>query len=500
MKRAGLLALLIWLVPCLGHAVEGFNEQTAAAVFSAALTFITPRTLEVESIPQLTIWGLRGLMTIDPAIAAELRDSDLVVRQNGKAIFTAPLPDSTSAADWGALAARASAAACDVSQPLRNAGTQGIIRSFFDELFNHLDPYSRYVPPGAADAERDRRSGEAGLGITVARTRAGMIVRDVVPGSPADDAGLRPGDSLQSVDDHVVRGEDAETVQGWVRGAESSAVHLVWRSRGRLRATDIERALVPPQTVTAERLGDVVLIHISGFSADTDDQFAAALEAGLAGHRVRGFVVDLRGNRGGLLREAVSVVGEVLTTGIVVTTAGRNPQSSRVWQSGTGGDGAKGRPIVILVDGRTASAAEIMAAALEDNGRAVIVGSSTLGKGLVQTIAPLPDGGELFVTWSRVLAPGGWPIQGLGVMPQVCTSLGEEQLKAQLASLAAGQQSFALALQRHDAARAPLPVAQVVDLRNACPAAEGRDADLDAAGFLLSHPAAYQAALQSAIP
>ncbi len=235
-----------------------------------------------------------------------------------------------------------------------------------------------------------------------------------------------------------------------------------------------------------------------GFSADTDDQFAAALEAGFAGHRVRGLVVDLRGNRGGLLREAVSVVDQVLTTGIVVTTAGRNPQSSRVWQSGTGDDGAMGRPIVVLVDGRTASAAEIMAAALEDNGRAVVIGSSTLGKGLVQTISPLPDGGELFVTWSRVLAPGGWPIQGLGVMPQVCTSLGEDILQQQLAALASGQQSFAPALNRHNAARAPLPVAQVVDLRNACPAAEGRDGDLDAAGFLLGHPVAYQTALAQA--
>ena len=495
MKRAGLLALLIWMVPCLGLAVEGFNEQTAASVFGTALAFITPRTLEPEGVPQLTMWGLRGLMALDPAFSAEVRDNELVLRQSGKAIFNAPLPDAASAEGWGALAASASAAAFAASGPIRDAGTQGVIRSFFDELFNHLDPYSRYVPPGAADTERDRRSGEAGLGITLVRTRAGILIHEVVPGSPADDAGLRPGDRIQAVDDHVIRGEDAATVESWVRGAEGTIVRLAWRARGRLHTEQIERALVPPQTVTAERLGDVVLIHIAGFSAETDDQFAAAVEAGFAGHRVRGLVVDLRGNRGGLLREAVSVVDEVLTSGIVVTTSGRNPQSSRVWQSGTGDDAAQGKPIVVLVDGRTASAAEIMAAALEDNGRAVVVGSSTLGKGLVQTITPLPDGGELFVTWSRVLAPGGWPIQGLGIMPQICTSLGEDSLKAQLAALAAGQQSFAPALNRHNAARAPLPVAQVVDLRNACPAAEGRDADLDAAGFLLDHPAAYQTAL-----
>ncbi len=111
----------------------------------------------------------------------------------------------------------------------------------------------------------------------------------------------------------------------------------------------------------------------------------------------------------------------------------------------------------------------------------MVVGSATLGKGLVQTIDPLPDGGELFVTWSRVLAPGGWPIQGLGVLPQVCTSLGEAALQRQLAALAEGVQPMQDAIARHRAARAPLPPAEVLALRSACPAAEGRDADLAAA-------------------
>ncbi len=207
-------------------------------MFSSALAFITPRTLEPEGVPQLTMWGLRGLMSLDPAVTAELRDGELVLRQGGKAIFTSPVPDAGSADGWGTLAARAAAAAFAASAPVREAGTQGVIRSFFDELFNHLDPYSRYVPPGAADTERDRRSGEAGLGVSLIRTRAGVAIKAVVPGSPADDAGIRPGDRIQSVDDHVIRGEDAETVEGWVRGPEGSAVRLVWRARGRVRTQD----------------------------------------------------------------------------------------------------------------------------------------------------------------------------------------------------------------------------------------------------------------------
>ena len=149
----------------------------------------------------------------------------------------------------------------------------------------------------------------------------------------------------------------------------------------------------------------------------------------------------------------------------------------------------------MLVDGRTASAAEILTAALSDRGRAVVVGSATLGKGLVQTIAPLPDGGELFVTWSRVLAPRDWPLQGLGVLPQVCTSLGHDALASELASLDDGTQPMAEALAHHRAARAPLPPAQALAIRGACPAAEGTDADITTADYLIQHPAAYVTAL-----
>ena len=446
MIRRAILVVLFCLFPGLLYAADEFAEPMAGSVFGTALAFITPRTLEPEGIPQLTEWGLRGLTAVDPTLVPEVREQEIRLLRAGRPVFAAPLPGGDDAQAWGQLAASMSAAAFAVSEPIRRVGTAGVVRSFFDELFNHLDPYSRYVPPGAAETERDRRSGQAGLGLTLAGVRGAVQIATVNPSSPADDAGLRPGDRIVSVDGRAVRGTNAAIVAGWIAGPDGSTVRLVWRSRGRLRQADIERALVPPQTVTAERMDDIVLIHVSGFSVDTDEQFAAALEAAFAGHKVRGLVIDLRGNRGGLLRQSVSVVDQMLVSGLVVTTAGRNPQSSRVWPGGTGEDAAQGRPIVLLVDGRTASAAEIMAAGLADNGRAVVVGSSTLGKGLVQTISPLPDGGELFVTWSRVLAPGGWPLQGLGVMPQVCTSLGEESLRLQLAELLRGSQSLAPAL------------------------------------------------------
>ena len=492
------LALLLVLVtgPAWGQAAsDRYDAELAGKVFTAALQFIAPRTLEVVTIQQLTIWGLRGVTTLDPALTSQLTDAAVTLARGADILFQRPAPGEADAAGWGALAADLAASAWSASPAMREQGGQAVITSFFDEMFNHLDPYSRYVAPDAADADRARRSGEAGAGIQIGRVGASFYVRSVHGDGPAADAGIRVGDQIIAVDDQPTRGEDLDTVQGWIAGPEGTSLALTIRSRnGKVRTVEVDRAVLPPETVFASRAGDAVVVRIAGFSSDTDQRFARELDRQFARPGPRGLIVDLRGNRGGLLRQAVAATDLLLDTGVVATTAGRNPQAEHAWKAGNG-DMIKGKPVVVLVDGRSASAAEIMAGAISDDGRGVVVGSSTLGKGLVQTIETLPDGGELFVSWSRVLAPSGWPIQGLGVLPQVCTSVGADQLAQQLASLERGAAPMAAALARHRVARAPLPTAEIVAQRSACPAAEGRDADVTAARFLIGHPAAYAAAL-----
>jgi carboxyl-terminal processing protease len=239
----------------------------------------------------------------------------------------------------------------------------------------------------------------------------------------------------------------------------------------------------------------MLVVRIVSFTSNTAERLSEAIEAGLAAKPPpAAIVVDLRGNRGGLLRQAVTSVALLADHGIIASTAGRDPEATHDWRI-DGGDLTHGLPVIVLVDGRSASAAEIMAAALSDLGRAVVIGSATLGKGLVQTITRLPDGGELFVTWSRVLAPRGWPIQSLGVIPQICTSNGPQQTAAALADLLAGRQDMDRALTASRDARAPLAVSKALDIRSACPAAEASDDDLQAAKFLVDHPQAYRAAL-----
>jgi carboxyl-terminal processing protease len=186
--------------------------------------------------------------------------------------------------------------------------------------------------------------------------------------------------------------------------------------------------------------------------------------------------------------------------GVVAVTAGRDPAAAVEYRADGGRDLAPGLPVIVIVDGRSASAAEVLAAALADQRRAVVVGSTTLGKGLVQTIAPLPDGGELSLTWARLLAPRGWPLQALGVVPQLCTSLGQDALSRNLATLARGLQPLQAGLERHRAARAPLAPPAVLEMRAICPAAEGSDLDLLAARELVRSPASYTAALMPPLP
>ena len=498
MSRIGALFILLLIVPAHAQTVAppGFDPRLITDVYASALAFMLPRTLEPVTLSQLTVWGLRGLTALDPELTAGLRDGRLRLASRDQEVVAMTPPPENDVNGWAVAATELALAATSVSMPVRRAGTQGVVQSFFDELFNHLDPYSRYVAPREAGEDRERRVGQAGAGLRLARRGAAVVVVEAISDGPAALSGVRPGDTIVSVDGQSAQGKDPAAVMRWIAGPEETQLTLAWRGRdGRLRTADLVRAMVPPETVFSQRSGDALVIQVTGFNHSTDAHLSLAIEQGFAGPRPPGGVVlDLRGNRGGLLRQAVTAADTLLPAGVVAYTLGRDPEATRVWRSNTGELGAS-IPVVVMVDGRTASAAEILAAAIADRGRGVVVGSSTLGKGLVQTVTPLPDGGELFVTWSRVLAPRGWPIQSLGLLPQVCTSLGQETLSWQLAALSEGQQPMAKAVEAHRAARAPLLPAQVLAIRNNCPAAEGREADLDTARLLIRNAAAYAAAL-----
>lgn len=499
-KRASTLgchAFLLLLI--LGAWAEadaaGFNQMLAAQMFTAAYGFMLPRALDPITLPQLTIWGLRGITALDPALTPVLHDHDLTLLGPDHAVGSLPLPAASDMPGWGTLAAGIIAIAWDHSDTLARAGTEVVIASFFDEVFNHLDPYSRYVPPDAAATERDRRAGQAGIGVKLVGRAGAVHIAAVLPGSPAARAGLRTGSLLLAIDGARLN-TDAAAAAALLEGPVDGSVTLELRRPGGQTITrSIPRTLVPPQTVLVSRPARLLVLQVTSFAADTADRMQDALAQATGPHRQPdGIVIDLRANRGGVLRAAVAAAGLFLTDGVIASTEGRDPAARHVFAA-SGTDQAGGLPLVVLVDGRSASAAEVLTAALEDNGRAVVVGSTTLGKGLVQVVGRMPDGGELFLTWSRLVAPGGWPMQGLGVMPEVCTSTGDQFTDAELAALDQGSAPMQLALAAHRVARPGLPAAEMLALRERCPAAIGTDADMDAARFLIAHPVAYATAL-----
>lgn len=504
-----LLAVLLRAAPAGAEPFQAgqvLGEAQVVAVTAAALGFIAPRALEAVRAPQLTMWGLRGLTTLDPRLTPDLRAEGAgrpVLRLIGpsRVLLSRAAPADDDVAGWAEAAGQLARAGWDASEPVRRAGTAGILRSFFDELFNHLDPYSRYAPPEEARAERQRRMGRASLGLEPALARGAVVVKAVEAGEAAALGGVRPGERLLAIDGQPLPLGDLAAVRALLGGPEGSAAELRLRGAdGRLREVTLTRALLPPETVVARAQDGVVVIAISSFARNSAARLAQELiRFTQATPRPTGVVLDLRGNRGGVLQQAVAAAAMLQPDGLVASTAGRDPAAAHDFLA-DGRDLTAGLPVVVLVDGRTASAAEIMAAALADQRRAVVIGSATLGKGLVQAVANLPDGGELFVSWSRVLAPRGWPIQGLGVLPQLCTSQGEEVAERQFAALATGHLEMAAALMRHRAARAPVPPTQALEIRAACPAAEGRESDLALARRLIAHPAAYAAAILPARP
>jgi carboxyl-terminal processing protease len=262
-----------------------------------------------------------------------------------------------------------------------------------------------------------------GLWLRGATTGAGgnVEVGSVQPGSPAQVAGLQTGDVLLAVNGRDVTAADVAAVAGLLRGAEDSTVEVAVRRGSATRTVALTRATFSTDDVTVERLsGNIVRVAVAAFTRGVGRDVAAALE--VEGQPAGGVVLDLRDNPGGLLDEAVAVASVFLDGGPVVSyeRRGKRPQTLEAF---AGGDVST--PLVVLVNPSTASAAEVVAAALQDRNRAVVVGTRTYGKGSVQEPSTLSDGSALELTVGRYLTPAGRSLDGVGVEPDVLVPPGE---------------------------------------------------------------------------
>lgn len=476
---------------------KGFNKQNYENVIATALTFLQPRTLDEHTIKELSLWGLNGLNAIDPSFSIHEEKGQIILYQTQNNIISFVMPtNDNDITQWSKIIADITTKSWEQSPLIQSAGIQNITQAFFDELFDHMDPYSRYIGPQSASSDRNERGdGEANIGITLTKKRGLTVIHSINTNGPAWAAGLNMGERIYKIDNKRTSGQPIKTINAWLKGPENSSITLtVGTHTKKVKIIHLKRESVPPATVFAFTNDNIIILKITSFSTSTAEEINQYLDQAMQDIKLKGLILDLRGNRGGVLQQAITSAALLLDHGIAATTQGRDPDANHVWAV-QGGDITNNIPIIILVDGRTASAAEIITATLSDHKRAVVIGSSTLGKGLVQTIAQLPDGGELFVTWSRVIAPLGWPIQGLGILPQLCTSRGEKFIQQQINELKKGQPSYKQQVIASRKARFPLDAKDIVQIRNACPPALGSDTDLEVADTFLLNQNLYQKAL-----
>jgi carboxyl-terminal processing protease len=423
--------------------------------------------------------------------------TEIALDYGGREVATYPSPSSDDPHLWGGWIGHLLADAKAASPALAATSGDKIDEALFDGITGALDRFSRYASPEVARDQRAARDGFGGIGVTLDPSPDRFRIVNVLPGGPAYLAGIRAGDTIVAINGKPTAGRSQNDVIHQLRGPFLSSVVIGIDRPGAARTREyrLQRVLIVEPTVTLSRDNGVAIFHISSFNQNTTQQLVEDLGAVKRemGPRLRGIVLDLRGDPGGLLDQAVSLADVFIAKGPIVATIGRNPASRQFFEA-SGDSVAPQIPIVVLVNGGSASASEIVAAALQDAGRAVVVGTASYGKGTVQTVLRLPNNGELTLTWAQLVAPAGYLLHEHGVVPTLCTSdLGNDDQSIQIALQRASGLSAVSPLTAQP--RASLDERGWDRLRRSCPPRDGdRAIDLAVAERLLADPALYSQA------
>ncbi|MDF2231085.1 S41 family peptidase [Albimonas sp. CAU 1670] len=300
-----------------------------------------------------------------------------------------------------------------------------LIESAINGMLTSLDPHSSYMPPSAFDDMKVQTRGEfGGLGIEVTMENGFVKVVSPIDDTPAAEAGLQANDFITHIDGESVLGLTLADAVDKMRGPVGSDIHITIVREGEEDPIEVTltRANIKIAAAKGRAEGDVGVIRLTQFTEQTYDNMKSAIEKiqeDLGGaDNVKGYVLDLRNNPGGLLNQAVAVSDAFLESGEIVSTRGRDPKDMDRYNAEPG-DLTGGKPIVVLINGGSASASEIVAGALQDHHRAIVVGAKSFGKGSVQTIMPLSGKGAIRLTTARYYTPSGRSIQALGIEPDI---------------------------------------------------------------------------------
>lgn len=300
-----------------------------------------------------------------------------------------------------------------------------LIEAAINGMLQSLDPHSSFLPPEAAEEMREHTRGSfGGLGIEVTQEDGWVKVVSPIDGTPAFEAGMTTGDIITHVDGENLFGLTLDEAVELMRGPVGSEIIITVVRDGVDEAFDVSiiRDTIKLTAATVRAIGNTVVLRVTTFNDQTYPDMSeglAEIVAELGGiENVHGFVLDLRNNPGGLLSQAIKVSDAFLNEGEIVSTRGRTEaESDRV--NARPGDLAEGLPMIVLINGGSASASEIVAGALQDHRRAIVVGERSFGKGSVQTVMPLRGDGAMRLTTARYYTPSGRSIQSLGISPDI---------------------------------------------------------------------------------
>ncbi len=298
-----------------------------------------------------------------------------------------------------------------------------VMDSAINGVLQSLDPYSAYMSPDLFKSMQTESKGEfGGLGIEIGMEAGVVKVIAPISDTPAEKAGIKAGDYIVRINKEQVQGKTLMEAVKLMRGPVGSSIELTVRRKEVKKPLtfNIKRQIIEVKSVESKILGNkknIGYIKLKSFNENSDKQFIKEIK-NYEKQKLIGYIIDLRNNPGGLLNQAVSITDFFLEEGEIVSTKGRRISETRKFFARTG-DGIKGKPIIILINNGSASASEIFAGALKDHKRAIILGENSYGKGSVQSIIPLRNGGGIRLTISKYYLPSGKSISEVGVSPDI---------------------------------------------------------------------------------
>jgi carboxyl-terminal processing protease len=299
-----------------------------------------------------------------------------------------------------------------------------VMDSAINGVLQSLDPYSAYMSPKSFEGMQTDTKGEfGGLGIEIGMESGVVKVISPIDDTPAAKAGIKAGDYIVRINNEQVQGKTLTEAVELMRGPVGSEITLTVRRRNERKALEfkIKRAIIEVRSVEAKILGtknEVGYLRLKSFNENSDEQLLKHIKKFEKDNKLNGYILDLRNNPGGLLTQAISITDFFLEDGEIVSTKGRRISETRRFFSQKG-DEIHGKPLIVLINNGSASASEIVSGALKDHKRATILGEHSYGKGSVQSIIPLKNGGGIRLTISKYYLPSGKSISDVGVMPDI---------------------------------------------------------------------------------